>query len=158
MAESTDKSLSPHLSHVEQALVRVARIYLRRHAEGAPDPAAHLDLLLNQFGGIGGVTSAWLVALDRFVVACADGVHVLPPCCTRLTLGEQALLTALRRTGEGDARAATAALSAVVPPTAARQCLEALEVVARGTAGDRDAADFAVPAAWRHLDIPSAVH
>lgn len=157
MADTTDTP-TPTLSSVEQALVRVARIYLRRHAEGAPDPAAHLDLLLDQFGGLGGITSAWLVALDRFVVACTDGVHVLPPCCARLTLAEQALLTALRRLGEDDCRAAAAALSAIVAPSAARQCLEALEVVARGTQVRGRTSEFSVPAAWRHLVPPSAVH
>lgn len=157
MANMTDKP-APTLSSVEQALVRVARIYLRRHAEGAPEPAAHLDLLLDQFGGIGGITSAWLVALDRFVVACADGVHVLPPCCARLTLAEQALLTALRRLAEQDGRAAAAALSSVVAPAAARQCLAALEVVARGTQVRSPAPEFSVPAPWRHLAPPSAVH
>jgi len=152
----------PSLSTPEAALVRVARVYFRRHAEGTPDPAARLDVMLEEAAGLGRIVGAWLAVLDTYAGTTDRPIAIRPPGCPKLALHEQAFLTALRREGEGRSVHAAAALASIMPPAAARLCHGSLSIVARETVarieGDGKPDAVAVPAVWRHIGASVAVH
>jgi hypothetical protein len=119
-----------HVRSAEQFLLWASRHYLRCAMHGTPAPEFVIEAFEN-------ADVEWLYyALDRVLVcllagqACEIVVH--DARCPTVALHEQALLTGLRRLEQQDEAGFTAALSAVMLPSAIRVAEPPMKLLAAG--------------------------